>query len=152
MHIFREHLFSFNTISSVLSSEECLMQRNDSKKCSEFRLWGSCLSSMCVSVCVCVSVSVYVCTCVWAVLSRVLPFAAPWTVVYQAPLPMEFSRQEYWSGLLFPTSGDLPNPGIEPMSLVSPASAGRFFTTSATWKAHTSSIQVILTAYIKVIW
>ena len=44
---------------------------------------------------------------------------------------MEFSRQEYWGGLPFPTPGDLPNPGIEPTSLVSPALAGRFFTTSA---------------------
>ena len=45
------------------------------------------------------------------------------------------SRQEYWSGLPFPFPGDLPNPGIEPMSLVSPALAGRFFTTGATWEA-----------------
>ena len=40
----------------------------------------------------------------------------PWTVAHQAPLPMGFSRQEYWSGLLFPSSGDLPYPGIEPGS------------------------------------
>ena len=40
----------------------------------------------------------------------------PWTVAYQAPLSMEFSRQEYWSGLPFPSPGDLPNPGIEPRS------------------------------------
>ena len=46
---------------------------------------------------------------------------------------MGFSRQEYWSGLPFPSPGDLPDPGIEPMSLMSPAWAGRFFTTSATW-------------------
>ena len=48
---------------------------------------------------------------------------------HQAPLSMEFSRQEYWSGLPFPTPGDLPNPEIKPESLVSPALAGRFFTT-----------------------
>ena len=42
--------------------------------------------------------------------------ATPWTVAYQAPLSMEFSRQEYWSGLPFPSPGDLPNPGIEPGS------------------------------------
>ena len=47
---------------------------------------------------------------------------------------MEFSRQEYWSGLSFPSSGDLPDPGIKPMSLTSPALAGGFFTTSATWE------------------
>ena len=46
-------------------------------------------------------------------LSHVQLFATPWTVVYQAPLSMGFSRQEYWSGLPFPSPGDLPNPGIE---------------------------------------
>ena len=49
-------------------------------------------------------------------LSRVQLFATPWTVAYQAPLSMEFSRQKYWSGLLFPSPGDLPNPGIESRS------------------------------------
>ena len=52
----------------------------------------------------------------------------------QAPLSIELSRQKGWSGLPFPTPGDLPNPGIEPMSLVSLALADRFFTTNATWK------------------
>ena len=47
-------------------------------------------------------------------LSRVWLFATPWTVVYQAPPSMGFSRQEYWSGLPFPSPGDLPDPGIEP--------------------------------------
>ena len=47
---------------------------------------------------------------------------------------MGFSRQEYWSGLTRTPPGDLPNPGIKPESLMSPARAGRFFTTSATWK------------------
>ena len=46
-------------------------------------------------------------------LSHVRLFATPWTVAYQAPQSMEFSRQEYWSGLPFPSPGDLPNPGIE---------------------------------------
>ena len=50
-------------------------------------------------------------------LSRVRLFATPWTVAYQAPPSMEFSRQEYWSGLSFPSPGDLPDPGIEPRSL-----------------------------------
>ena len=49
-------------------------------------------------------------------LSRVQFFATPWTVAHQAPPSMEFSRQEYWSGLPFPSPGDLPNPGIEPSS------------------------------------
>ena len=47
--------------------------------------------------------------------------STPWTVAYQAPLSMEFSRQEFWSGLPFPIPGDLPDPEIEPESLVSPA-------------------------------
>ena len=58
----------------------------------------------------------------------------------QAPLPMEFSRQEYWSGAPFPTPGDLPDPGIKPASLVSPAMVGGFFTNSVTWKALLKSI------------
>ena len=49
-------------------------------------------------------------------LSRVRLFVTPWTVAYQASQSMEFSRQEYWSGLPFPSPGDLPNPGIEPGS------------------------------------
>ena len=63
------------------------------------------------------------------VLSLVLLFATPWTIVCQASLSIEFSRKEYWSGLPFPLPGDLLNPGTEPASLASPASAGRFFTT-----------------------
>ena len=62
--------------------------------------------------------------------------AAPWTVAHQAFLSMEFSRQEYWSGLPFPTPGDLPNPGIELASLLFPALVDGFFTTCATWEAH----------------
>ena len=49
-------------------------------------------------------------------LSRVRLFEAPWTVAYQAPPSMGFSRQEYWSGVPFPSPGDLPNSGIEPWS------------------------------------
>ena len=49
-------------------------------------------------------------------LSRVRLFATPWTVAYQAPPSMGFSRQEYWSGLPFPSPGDLPDPGIKPGS------------------------------------
>ena len=49
-------------------------------------------------------------------LSRVQLSATPWTIAYQVPPPMGFSRQEYWSGLPFPSPGDLPNPGIEPGS------------------------------------
>ena len=62
-------------------------------------------------------------------LYRVQLFAIPWTVARHSPLSMGFSRQEYWSGLPFPPPGDLLNPEIESMSLISPALAGGFFTT-----------------------
>ena len=70
--------------------------------------------------------------CVWL-------FATPWTVAHQTLLSMEFSRQEYWSGLPFPTPGDLPNPGKEPMSSVSPTLSGRFYTTAPPRKPVASS-------------
>ena len=70
--------------------------------------------------------------CVLSWFSRVQLFMTLWTIVYQAPLSMGFSRQECWSGLPYPSPGDLSDPGIEPVSLTSPALAGRFFTTSAT--------------------
>ena len=57
------------------------------------------------------------------------------TVAREAPLSTRFSRQEYWSGLPCPPPGDLPDPGIKPESLMSPALEGGFFTTSATWEA-----------------
>ena len=64
-----------------------------------------------------------------AVLSHVQLFATPWTVAHQAPLSTGFSRQEYWSGLPFPSPGDLPDPGSQPTSLASPALVGGFCTT-----------------------
>ena len=63
-------------------------------------------------------------------LSRVQLFVNPWTVARQRPLSMEFSRQEYWRGLPFLPPGDLPDPGIEPELLASPALAGGFFTSA----------------------
>ena len=62
-------------------------------------------------------------------------FVTLWTGALQAPLSMGFSRQEYCSELPCPLPRDLPNPGIEPAALKSPASADGFFTTSATWDA-----------------
>ena len=67
-------------------------------------------------------------SCVWL-------FATAWTIACQVPLSMGFSRQEYWSGLPFPSPGDLPNPGIELTFLMFPASAVGFFTISTTWEA-----------------
>ena len=77
-------------------------------------------------------------SCVYAWLSHfshVWPFATLWTIALQAPLSMTFSRQEYWSGLPCPSSAYLPDSAIEPSSLMSPALAGRFYTTSDTWEA-----------------
>ena len=66
--------------------------------------------------------------CVYVLVARsCLSLVTVWTVAHQAPLSMGFSRQEYWSGLPIPTSGDLPHPGIEPSSLASPPLAGGFF-------------------------
>ena len=62
-------------------------------------------------------------------------FVTLWTVTRQAPLSMRFFRQEYWSGLPCPSLEDLPDPGIKPVSLMSPALAGGFFTASTTWEA-----------------
>ena len=63
--------------------------------------------------------------------SLVRLFATPSSVAHQAPLSMGFSRPEYWSGLPFPPAEDLPDPGVEPTSLMSPALAGGLFITSA---------------------
>ena len=79
------------------------------------------------------------CACMLSCFSCVQLFATLWTVPRQAPLSMGFSRQEYQSGLPCPTPGDLPYPGIEPVSLVSPALAGGFFTTRPTWEAQVQS-------------
>ena len=73
--------------------------------------------------------------CVLSHFSRVHLFATPWTIAHQAPLFMGFSRQEHWSGLSCPSPGNLPDPGIEPVSLTSPALSGDLFTTSAIWEA-----------------
>ena len=67
--------------------------------------------------------------------SRAQLFVTLWTVAHQAPLSMGFSRQEYWSGLPCPPPGGLSDPGIEPVSLMSPALASGFFITGATWEA-----------------
>ena len=75
------------------------------------------------------------CVCVLSHFNCVQLFVTLWTIAYQAPLSMRFSRQKYWSGLPCPPPEDLPDPGIEPMSLMSPALAGEHLTTSATWEA-----------------
>ena len=72
------------------------------------------LSAKMSSLCMCECVSVCVCVCFSC--SAVSNSATPWTVACQAPLFMEFSRQEYWSGLPYPPPGDLPHSGNEPGS------------------------------------
>ena len=93
--------------------------------CSSGVAWAHC-------VCVCLSCPTLV---------------TPLTVARQAPGTMEFSRQEYWSGLPFPIPGDLPNPGIEPISLESPALAGGSFTTAPPgkplWDHYLSSLGLV---------
>ena len=67
----------------------------------------------------------------------------------QAPVSMGFSRQEYWTELPYPSPGDLPDPGNEPTSLMSPALAGEFFTTSTPWEAHVEiHIDVTISLYV----
>ena len=73
-------------------------------------------------------VTVITCVCVNCCFIPARLFATLWTVTWQAPLSMGFSRQECWSGLPFPLPGDLPVSGLEPASLMSPAVAGGFFT------------------------
>ena len=76
-----------------------------------------------------------VCMDVLSHFSHVRLFATLWATPHQLLCPCGSSRQEYSSGLLCPPPVGLPDPGIKPMSLMSPASAGRFFTTRATWEA-----------------
>ena len=75
-----------------------------------------------------------VCVCMLICFSHVWLFTTLWTVDYPTPLFVEFPWQEYWSGLPCPPPQDILNPGIKPISLSSPALAGRFFTTEPPWK------------------
>ena len=84
---------------------------------------------------------VTLCVCVLSHFSRVQLCLVLWTVVHQASLSLEFSRQGYWSGLPFPPPGYLPDPGIEPVSLKSPALASRIFTAIATLEAQAGNIR-----------
>ena len=86
-----------------------------------------------------------VCVCGCSLTQSCLTLCSPCTAACHAPLFMGFSRQEYWSGLPFPTPGDLADPGMEPMSLASSALAGGFFTsTSTTWEALLLSSKVCM--------
>ena len=112
-------------------------------RCSRVRLCATPSSAATLFDCACGCVCAHTRACAHTQsFSHVWLFAAPWTVACQLPLPTEqlplpwlLCSQEYWSGVSFPTPGDLSNPGIKPTSLASPALSGRFFTTSATWEA-----------------
>ena len=80
------------------------------------------------------------CSAVLSRFSHIRLFAAPRTIALQAPLPVEFSRQEYWSHFPCPPPGELPHPETEPTPLMSPALVGSFFTTSATWEVRFSNL------------
>jgi len=85
--------------------------------------------------------------CMLSCFSHARLFVTLWTIALQAPLSMGFSRQEYWSGLLCPSPGDLPNSGIKRASFMSPALAGKFFTTSTTPECthtHTQNVSLPL--------
>ena len=82
-----------------------------------------CTTKINVFNCVAIHSNIYSSKCA-CMLSLVQLFVTPWTVASQAPLSMEFLKQEYWSGLPFPTPGDLPNQEIEPASPASPALGG----------------------------
>ena len=77
--------------------------------------------------------------CVLSHFSRVLFFATLWTVAHQAPLSMAILQARIPERVAMPSSSDLPNTGIHPMSLMSPALAGRFFSTNYTWEAQPTS-------------
>ena len=79
-------------------------------------------------------------------------FGTPWTVAYQAPLSVGFCRQEYWSGLLFPPPGDLPDPGIKLLSLMSPALADRLFTTIPPGKPSLTYFPLTSKAFVLLDW
>ena len=79
---------------------------------------------------------------VQSLFSHVQLFVTLWAAVCQVPLSMGFSRQEHWSGLPFPSPGDLPNPGTELTFLRSPELAVGFFTISTTWEAHYTYAQM----------
>ena len=117
-------LFSVTYLRRWMSPKYLLTQR----KGQSLKFQSTCVKRLLSSTCACV-------------LSHIRLFAAPWTVAWKAPLPMEFSRQEYQHGVPFPTPGNLPNPGVKPVSLASLALAGGFFTTSAAWAVPSSTYQ-----------
>ena len=92
------------------------------------------------------------CVCMLSCFSPVCLCVTLWTAVCQAPLSMRFSGQEHWSGFPCPPPGYLPDPGIEPVPVVSLALADEFFTTSATWEALQHCVVWVFTMPRNDIW
>ena len=90
--------------------------------------------------------------CMLSSFSHVQLFGTLWTVAHQAPLSLRFSRQESWSRLPCPPPGDLSNPGIELVSPMSSALAGRFFTTRANWEVPCSRYQYFISVLCEIIF
>ena len=103
----------------------CGMRQHSGESCSYFMLTASYLAKVSTAV-------VHMCILSHSVMSDSV---TPWTAAHQASLSMGFSRQEYWNELPCPPPGDLSNPGVKLVSLMSPALGDKFFTTSTTWEA-----------------
>ena len=110
-----------------------------------FRITTIC--HMCV--CVCVHARMLTHTHTHECIQSCLTLCNPWTVAHQAPLSMEFSGQEYWSGLPFPSPGDLPDPGTVPTPLAAPALTGGFFATARLGSPHTVLLRICLQRFPK---
>ena len=135
--------FLIGNVDYSSSSSWALLQSEDiyeaQRGCWPLRTWWLRRSHGIYILCIIIHAHILYVLCICgAVLSRfshVGLFVTLWTVAYQAPLSMGFSRQEYWSGLPCPSPGDLSYLGIEPASLISPTLADGFFTMRATWEA-----------------
>ena len=101
-----------------------------------------------VSGIMCVYVCMHAACVILSHFSLVWLFAASWSEARQTPLSMGFSRQEHWNGLPCPPPRDLPDSGVKPKSLVPPALANRFFTTSSTWEAYIIHTYLYMYVYI----
>ena len=115
-------------------TQSSLHLENGTGDCLRDGLWSKKCVCVCVCaracVCACMLVCVRACSCVHTLICSVISDSVTsWTTAHQAPLSKEFFRQEYWNGLPFPMPGDLPDPGMEPVSLTSPVLVGGFFTT-----------------------
>ena len=106
----RPKLFS---ISFLMVKSVYVPNSNVPYICDNLQFLGFYNSSLCLSL---LFPTAQVCACMQSCFSLVQPFENPWTVAFQAPLSMGFSKQEHCSGLLCPPPGNLPDPGIEPMS------------------------------------